>query len=127
MKRPLFIFLASVFLMTVAPIAQARDNGYNRPNGNHDGNCRAYSRQIIHNGRWETAYGTACLYRDGVWRIVSENTRRPAVEPAPYYVRDHYPAYYPNRHNGQAVHKRDQRNDRYGRNDFLYRGPDRHR
>lgn len=126
MKSPLFLLLTGLLFIAAPQMAEARDNGFNRPHGNHDGNCRAYTRQIVQHGRWETAYGTACLYRDGVWRIVAENVGRPAMQ-APYYGRETYPAYYPNRNQGYYVHKRDGRHDRYGRNDILYRGPDRNR
>ena len=137
MKFPLFALLGFLLLLAMPQGAEARDSSYNRPYGNHNGNCRAYTRQVVQNGRWETAYGTACLYTDGIWRIVAENTARQSQYQPQYYVRQSRQLYSPDRY--YYNYDRYDRYDRYtaygrhgaqpyyyGRDygrDFLYRGP----
>lgn len=97
------VLAAGVLLAPAMAQAQDRERSA-RYDGLDRRTCRDYTRTIFEFGRIRETYGTACLQRDGSWRVVAEG-------PHPAYRGDHgrvrfIPGY---RYPGSFQHKDDRR------------------
>lgn len=77
-----------MLILLTAPFAAARSA--------HAAPCNSYTRNVVFaDGSQRLAYGTACLTRDGQWRVADEYlTRTPARSRVSYYRPYYYPRYY---------------------------------
>lgn len=107
------VALLAAGMMFAPAMAQAheRDRGF-RHDAFERQTCRDYTRTIFEFGRLRVAYGTACLQRDGSWRVVAEGPR-PIYRLDQRRVRYVIPGY---RYPGGFIHN-DRRHDRHDRHD----------
>jgi hypothetical protein len=72
MKRTLSVAVLALIAMTGLP-GKAHAQPF----------CREYTKRVVIDGRWETAYGTACLQPDGSWQEMNSSPARYQYQPEP--------------------------------------------
>lgn len=82
MKRLMMLLLLMMPFMAARPAQSAP--------------CDAYTRNVVFaDGSQRLAYGTACLTREGQWRVAEEHlARTPVRARVSYYRTYYYPRYY---------------------------------